>query len=111
MSKKLKKLELEEDECVCSMRCNEFCGPGGGLNIPPGVGSRQDTTPPGVPVTPPLTTIPEKGVEPEIVCDMRFTGDPGNRKRTPIGWKVEKSPSIVYGRHERFGDVKEMVGL
>ena len=42
---------------------------------------------------------------------MRLTGDPGIEVRTPIGWKTEKSPSMVYGRQERFGEVKEMVGL
>ena len=277
LSRKFKKLEIEEDECICSMRCNEFCGQGG--VIPPGVGRRQDTTPPGVPVTPPpqanteddsrvnpgnvdecimsvncegncehlksskegeggvntptgsvkvaasqsnivqtetdpwhtkyqreltlpkyesipykastsraisyrfsfgnnttsvqglsgeggvntptgpegnivqdleleggaitvprivesmvevashpeeshhhggpirpvqdQTTIPEKGLESVNVCGMRSTGDPEPGERTPTDRNpsLDKSPSMVYGTQEKFGDVKEMVGL
>ena len=55
--------------------------------------------------------IPEKGMEPVNVCGLRLTGDPVHGEGTPIGRQYERSPSMVYGKVERFGDVREMVGL
>ena len=56
-------------------------------------------------------TIPENGVETANVCVMRPTEDSGPGERTPINIEQEKSPSMVYGQVERFGDVRGMVGL